>query len=237
MGLIASAHFGDHDKGYRLGKMACDLIERRGLKHFGGRTYFRFASWFRGRGRFRGRIDPTRRAFQMAKEHGRTDICRTVAGRSLVSLLLAVGPSTRSIRARGRAGIGVRAAVRVLSRQDLRATRAGPNATWKDREVRLARRRSVHGAIVRGAPHGSSHLRLPGMLLLDPKAPGSLLRRRLRVGGRCCRQGRESWYATSAALALFMTEMADFHFYAALSRAASCEPTGPDHYDKHQRST
>ena len=39
-GLIASARFGHHDEGYRLGKMACDLLERRGWNHFGGRTYF-----------------------------------------------------------------------------------------------------------------------------------------------------------------------------------------------------
>ena len=28
--------FGHHDEGYRLGKMACGLIERRGLKHLEG---------------------------------------------------------------------------------------------------------------------------------------------------------------------------------------------------------
>src|SRR5262249_26034849 len=43
LGMIASARFGDYDEGYRLGKMACDLLERRGWNHFGGRTYFLFS--------------------------------------------------------------------------------------------------------------------------------------------------------------------------------------------------
>jgi PAS domain S-box-containing protein len=38
----------------------------------------------------------------------------------------------------------------------------------------------------------------------------------------------ERWYERSAALALFLTEMTEFHFYAALSRAARCEPMSPD---------
>src|SRR4030095_11758918 len=43
VGLIASARFGHHEEGYRLAKMACDLVERRGWDHSGGRTYFLLA--------------------------------------------------------------------------------------------------------------------------------------------------------------------------------------------------
>src|SRR6185369_3986280 len=44
MAVIAGARFGHHEEGYRLGKMACNLIERHGLTHFGGgRTYFNLA--------------------------------------------------------------------------------------------------------------------------------------------------------------------------------------------------
>ena len=44
------------------------------------------------------------------------------------------------------------------------------------------------------------------------------------------------WFATSAPLSLLMLEKTEYHYYAALSRAASCEPTGPDHYDKHREA-
>src|SRR5262249_35477542 len=43
----------------------------------------------------------------------------------------------------------------------------------------------------------------------------------------------ETWYATSASLSLFMLEKEEYYFYAALSRAAWCEPMGPDPYAKH----
>src|SRR5262249_52636399 len=46
----------------------------------------------------------------------------------------------------------------------------------------------------------------------------------------------ETWYATSPALSLFPLEKAEYHFYAALSRAARCEPTGADPYAKYREA-
>src|SRR5262249_9004444 len=46
----------------------------------------------------------------------------------------------------------------------------------------------------------------------------------------------ETWYATSASLSLFMLEEEEYHFYAALSRAARCEPMGSDPYAKHREA-
>src|SRR5262249_30322081 len=43
-----------------------------------------------------------------------------------------------------------------------------------------------------------------------------------------------TWYATSAYLSLFLLEKAEYHFYAALARAAWCEPMGPDACAKHR---
>src|SRR5262249_50894145 len=45
-----------------------------------------------------------------------------------------------------------------------------------------------------------------------------------------------TWYAMSAALSLFPLEKAECHFYAGLSRAAQCEPVGPDPYAKHREA-
>ena len=89
-GLIASARFGHHDEGYRLAKMACDLLERRGLTHFGGRTYFVFAAvvpWIRP---LREGLHPARRAFEMAKEHGDPAFAE-MGCRALGAILLALG--------------------------------------------------------------------------------------------------------------------------------------------------
>src|SRR5262249_2949927 len=90
MGLIAGARFGHYEEGYRFGKMACDLLERRGLNQFGGKTYFLFAvlvPWTRPLG---DGIDPASRAFRTAKEHG--DPAFAAYGcRALTSILLASG--------------------------------------------------------------------------------------------------------------------------------------------------
>jgi PAS domain S-box-containing protein len=45
-----------------------------------------------------------------------------------------------------------------------------------------------------------------------------------------------AWLATSAFLSLFVVEKAEYHFYAALSGAALCEPRGPDPYTKHREA-
>src|SRR5262249_32392045 len=70
VGMIANARFNNHREGYRFGKMACDLLERRGLSHFGGGTHFLFAAvvpWTRP---LVEGIDPARHAFQMARDRG-----------------------------------------------------------------------------------------------------------------------------------------------------------------------
>jgi predicted ATPase len=90
LAMIASARFGHYDEGYRLGRMACDLLGRRELNHFAGQTYFLFAvvvPWTRP---LREGIDPARRAFQMAKEHGDPAFAAH-ACRALTSILLALG--------------------------------------------------------------------------------------------------------------------------------------------------
>src|SRR5215472_15931915 len=90
LGIIASARFAHYDEAYRFGKMACDLVEDRGWKHFGGRTFALFSSvvpWPRPLGEG---VDPARRAFEMAKEHGDPGFA-SPALRELSSLLLGSG--------------------------------------------------------------------------------------------------------------------------------------------------
>jgi predicted ATPase len=70
VGMVASAHFGHYDQGYRFGKMGCDLLERREWNHFGGRTYDLFAVLIPWTRPLAEGIALARRSFQMAKEHG-----------------------------------------------------------------------------------------------------------------------------------------------------------------------
>src|SRR5262249_14338613 len=104
MGLIASAHFGDHEKGYRLGKMACDLVDRRGLNRFGARAYNRFAvvvPWTRP---LAEAIDRARRAFEMAKRQGEPTYA-AFSCRSLISAFLASGHSLDQVEHEAEQGL------------------------------------------------------------------------------------------------------------------------------------
>src|SRR5262249_13143920 len=88
--MIAGPRFGHSVEGYRFGRLACDLLERRGLTHFGARTYVAFAivvPWTRP---LREAVEPSRRAFQMAKEYGDPTYA-ALASRGLSTILLALG--------------------------------------------------------------------------------------------------------------------------------------------------
>jgi PAS domain S-box-containing protein len=44
----------------------------------------------------------------------------------------------------------------------------------------------------------------------------------------------ETLYSRTASLSVIMLDKGEYHFYAALSRAAGCEPMGPDPYPEHR---
>jgi PAS domain S-box-containing protein len=234
LGLIAAARFGHHDEGYRFGKMACDLLERRGLNHFGGRTYFAFTvliPWMRP---FGDGIDPARRAFQMATEHG--DPAFAAMGcRALCSTLLALGYPLDQVEREAEHGLKF---VRKFG-------------FFLDRiSAPLALARSLRG---RTAKFGSLDHDGFQERSFEERATGQPARaflecyywlRKLQarffasdyVSAIDAADKVEAWHATPASLSLFILEEAEYHFYAALSRAARCEPLGPEPYAKYREA-
>jgi PAS domain S-box-containing protein len=70
-GMIAGQRFGDYPAGYRLGRLGYELVERRGLTRFQARTYMDFGNvilpWTK---HLRGGRDLVRRAFEAANKTG-----------------------------------------------------------------------------------------------------------------------------------------------------------------------
>jgi predicted ATPase len=89
-GMIAGPRFGHYDEGYRFGRLACDLIEFHGLTHFGERAYVAFAIMVPWTRPLSEGIEPTRRGFQMAKDHGDPTYA-SIASRGLSTIFLALG--------------------------------------------------------------------------------------------------------------------------------------------------
>jgi PAS domain S-box-containing protein len=233
MGLIASARFGHYQEGYRFGKMACDLVERHGWGHFGGRTYILFAvlvPWTRPVG---DAIGPARRAFEITKVHGDPAFA-ALACRSLISILLASGHPLDQLEREVEHGLEFLRQFGSFLLDRISAVFA---------LVRMLRGRAAKfGSLDDGrlTEHDFEECATgqPDRAFLECYYWIRKLQARFFAGDYMsatdAAERVETWYAKSASLLLFMLDNEEYHFYAALSRAALCEPIDPDLYAKHR---
>jgi PAS domain S-box-containing protein len=234
MGLVTSVRFGHHAEGYRFGKMACDLLERRRLNHLGGRTYFLFAvvaPWTRP---LTEGIDPARRAFQMAKEHGDPAFA-AYACRALNSILLALGQPLNQVEREAEhmaefvQGFGffldrISAPLALIRMLRGRTTKFGCLDDDRFTERSFEERATDQ-------PHFAPLECYYWIRKLQARFFAGDYASAIEAADKV-----ERWYATSGSMSLFMLEEEEYHFYAALCRASRCEPVGPDPYLKHRQA-
>jgi PAS domain S-box-containing protein len=234
LGIIASARFGQYDEGYRLGKMGCDLLERRGLHHVGGRTYTQFAvlvPWTRP---LAESIDPARRAFQMAKEHGDPAFA-ALAIRDLSFNLLALGHPLDQIEREAEQGL------EFVRRFGLFLDRiSAPLALVRTLRGKTTKFGSLDDGRFTERCFEERIAGQPGPSFVECYYWIRKLQARFFAGDYMsaiqAAEKAEKWYAASASLSLIMLQEAEFHFYAALSRAAWCETVGPDSYPRYREA-
>ena len=91
LGMVAGPRFGDYQTGFRFGRVGHDLVEQRGLKRFEPRTYMSFGCfvlpWAR---HVKAGRDLLRRALQTANKMGDVT-CVAFSGDHLITNLLAAG--------------------------------------------------------------------------------------------------------------------------------------------------
>ena len=234
LGMIASARFGHHEKGYRFGKMACDLLERRRWNHFGAGTYFAFATivpWTRP---IMDGIDPARRAFQMAIEHANpTDAA--LASRALTSILLASGHPLDQVEIEAEGALEF-----VLPFGFFLDRISAPLALVRMLRGRTAKFGSLDDGRFTERAFEERVTSQPAQAFLECYYWLRKLQARFFAGDYVsaidAADRVATWYATSPSLSLFMLEKEEYHFYAALARAARCEPIGPDPYANHREA-
>ncbi|TPK96956.1 PAS domain S-box protein [Mesorhizobium sp. B2-4-12] len=231
-GLIASAHFGDQEKGYRLGKMACDLVERRGLNHFGGRVYNRFAvvvPWTRP---LAEAIDPARRAFQMAKRHGEPAFA-AFSCRSLISILLALGHPLDQVEDEAEQGLEF-----VLPFGFFLDRMSAPLALVRTLRGKTTKFGSLDDGWFKERAFEERATGQPAGAFLECHYWIRKLQARFFASDYLSAVGAaekvDTWYATSAPLSLLMLEKTEYHFYAALSHASLCQSADSDPSDRHR---
>ena len=235
MGLIASAHFGDHEKGYRLGKMACDLVDRRGLNRFGARAYNRFAvvvPWTRP---LAEAIDPARRAFEMAKRHGEPAYA-AFSCRSLISVFLALGHPLDQVEHEAEQGLEFVLPFgffldRMSAPLALVRTLRGKTTKFGSLDDGWFKERSFEDRAT-----GQSVLAFLECHYWIRKLQARFFAGDYVVGGRCCREGGQLVRDVRAAIAPYAGEDGVSLLRSARLARHFANPRTPTAYDKHREA-
>jgi PAS domain S-box-containing protein len=230
LGLLAGPHFGDYQAGYRFGRLGYDLVEQRGLKRFQARTYMNFGNvvlpWTR---HVRAGRDLVRRAFEAANQIGDL-VFAAFCCHHVNTNLLAAGDPLDEVQAEAERGLAFAQNMRFGLAIDFIAAQLGLIRTLRGStphfgcfddeqfdEARLERRFSEN----------------PNLAIAECWYWIRKLQARFFAGDYAAaleaseRAQRLLWTSPS----LFDT--AEYHFYGALSRAASCESAAAGERRQH----
>ena len=219
LGMILGPHFGDYRAGFRFGKLGLDLVEQRGLRRFEARVYVIFGNrvipWTQP---IRTGCSLVRRAFDAANKLG--DLTYAAFSRnSLITQLLASGDPLAEVQAEAEAGLDF-----------ARRARFGLVVDIITAQLQLIRTlRGLAPVFGRCDEAGLDEGRFERHLEEDPRLAIATCWYWIRkLQARVCAEDYPSALAAAAkAQALLWTspsffEQAEYHFYAALARAALC---------------
>jgi predicted ATPase/signal transduction histidine kinase len=226
LGLLAGPHFGDYQAGLRFGRLGYELVEQRGLRRFQARVYMNFAASVRD---IRGGRDLMRRAFETANQIG--DL--TYAAYCYAHLntnLLAAGDPLDVVQSEAERGLAFAQNMRFGFAIDTIAGQLGlirtlrgltPNFGCFDDdqfdELELERRFSSN----------------PDLALAEGCYWIRKLQARFFAGDYASASEASSRAQRQLWTSLSIFETAEYHFYGALSQAASCESAAADERRQH----
>jgi predicted ATPase len=230
LGSIAGPRFGDRQAGFRFGQVGYELVEHRGLKRFQAITYNAFATWVaRWTKHVRCSYDLRRRAFEVANKIG--DLTSAAYARNMLSadLLFAGDPLSE---AQGAAE---------LSFEFAQKARFGLVADTTTGHLALIR--TLRGLTPKFGCFDSEQIEeLPFERHLAGNPALAIAEcwywvRKLQAR-YFARDYKEAKEASSKAQRLLWTstaffEEAEYHFYSALTRSASCDSVSPDECQQH----
>ena len=233
LGRLAGPEFGDYQAGLRFGRLGYELVEQRGLKRFQARTYLNFGYllmfWTR---HVREGRDVLRRAFETASQIG--DL--TFAAYYYTHLnthLLAAGDPLDNVQVEVEHGLAFARNMRFGFAIDSIAGQLGLIRTLRGLTP-------IFGSFDDGQ---FDELLLESRFCGNPDlalAEGSYWIRKLQArffagdyaGALEASLRAQQLQPTSASF----FECAEYHFYSALSRAASCESAAAGQWQEHVRA-
>ncbi|NVI09615.1 trifunctional serine/threonine-protein kinase/ATP-binding protein/sensor histidine kinase [Paraburkholderia youngii] len=103
LGIIAGPRFGDYESGYQFGRLGCELVEKRGLKRFQGLTYIAVGvlPWKHHVRAYRELVD---RALEVSHQSGDLN-CAAYSFSVLVMNLLAAGDPLEEVQGEAEGGL------------------------------------------------------------------------------------------------------------------------------------
>jgi PAS domain S-box-containing protein len=234
IGLTACYLFGDYAVGYRLGKLACDLIEERGLGRSAAKTYEAFAlltPWTRP---VRESFEAAQRAFQMANAHGDSAFA-AYALTTLTSRRLTMGEQLDHVDREAEYGLEFsrkigfeNAGNNILSNLALVRMFRGETAKFGSLDQSGFSEQAFEARITR-LPATISTECVYWIRKLQARFFAGDYTAAIDAAAKAERGGVTSWQ-----IKIHPLELATYHLYNALSRAASCSPTQPDTFAIHE---
>jgi predicted ATPase len=230
LGMVAGARFGDYQAAFRFGQLGYDLVEQRGLKRFQARTYMNFANvvvlWKR---HVKTGRDLTRRAFETANKIGDLTYA-AYACYMMITNLLAAGDPLAEVQREAEKGLAFAKKARFGLVIDVIATQ-------------LALVRNLRGLTPKfGCFDGEQfeELRTERRFSSNPDLARAecwywirKLQSRFFAGDYASAVDASSRAHPLLWTSLSLFETAEYHFYTALSHAASCDPAPPDKRQHH----
>ncbi|GLR84067.1 trifunctional serine/threonine-protein kinase/ATP-binding protein/sensor histidine kinase [Bradyrhizobium iriomotense] len=227
---VLGFRFGDYQTALRFGQLACDLVAKRGLDRFEARVYASFGAfavpWVKDLSASRTFI---RRGFEMANASG--DLTYAIFGfKNLITNLLVSGEPLEEVHREAEQGLAI-----------ARKARFGFAVDWFTAQLMLIR--SLRGSSLDldspdNAGYGDSwferHLEEDPPLALCTctywmhKLQACVLAQDYPAGIDAAARAAALLWSTRSFL-----EAADYHFYAALSRAAACDSANGEERTQH----
>ena len=231
LGMVAGSRFGDYQAAYRFGRLGHDLVERHGLKRFQARTYMCFGGfvlpWTR---HVRAGRDLLHRGLQAANKMG--DLVYAACGHHLTTNLLATGEPLVDVQHEAENVLAFAQKARFEFIIDIAATQLELIRTFRGLTP-------TFGSFDDGQ---FEELRIERRFTRSPdlQAECSYLIRKLQARF-FAGEYRTAVEASSRAQSLLWTlashfETAEYHFYGALSRAASCDSAPAAERQQHMEA-
>ncbi len=232
LGALACARFGDYEAGYRFGRIGCELVDQRGWKHFQPATHFSFGSvvmpWARP---VKAARDFLHRALEGAKNIG--DLLHTCGTWPILTTnMLAAGDHLAEVEREAQRGLDIGLKVQFVLSVEAIGAQLGLVRTLRGSNRQF-------GCLDNDQfEESAAEHRLasnPGLQNVECWYWIRKLQARFFAGDypaavESSSRAQRLLRAMASAMAF---EAAEYHFYGALSRAASCDSVTADERVQH----